>query len=402
MRPGKILPLVVVAGLIGCQDQPTGPDAVPSPAFDVSATATAGLGTLYGTNQSGELYAIDPSTAVATYIGTSFRGATENEFDNTTGTLYAEGSDGNQNLYTIDPSTGDVLGSVVHPFGALNGLEFVGGTLYGTFIPFALQPSTLVTVDVSTGALTTIGPTGLGPITGLAYDAAAGVMYGSTAGVSGPADLVTVNLATGAATVVGSMGINRVGSIEFFAGTMYAATSERSSTPGALYTVNTATGAATLVAPISGLRRRSITGLTTNGPESIRIVDIDIKPGSCPNPFNIGNKGVMPVAILGTAEFDVSDVDPATLLLEGVAPLRWAMEDVATPFDGDLDDRYSCHEDGRDGFIDMTSKFDAAELAADLGAVNDGDEVILTLTGNTTDGVPIEGQDIVFIIDKKK
>jgi hypothetical protein len=244
-------------------DQPTAPDAVPLPAFDVLATSTGATGVLYGTNQSGRLYAIDPLTAAATLIGSGGPAATENEFDIETGTLYSEGADGNPRLYTIDQSTGGVLGSVVHPSGALNGLEVVGSTLYGTFINGPNRPSTLVTVDVSTGAFNTIGPTGLGPITGLAYDAAARVMYGSTSGASGPADLVTLDLATGAATVVGSMGIFRVGSIEFLAGTMYAATSQRSPTPGRLYTVNTSTGAATLVAPISGLDRPSITGLTT-------------------------------------------------------------------------------------------------------------------------------------------
>jgi hypothetical protein len=191
------------------------------PAFEVTATSTGASGVLYGTNQSGRLYAIDPLTAAATLIGSGPPAVTENEFDVETGTLYSEGADGNRLLYTIDQSTGGVVGSVVHAYGALNGLEFVGGTLYGTFISGPNRPSALVTVDVSTGAFATIGPTGVGPITGLAYDATAGVMYGSTQGISRPADLVTVDLATGAATVVGSMGIDRVGSIEFLDGTLY-------------------------------------------------------------------------------------------------------------------------------------------------------------------------------------
>jgi streptogramin lyase len=131
-------------------------------------------------------------------------------------------------------------------------------------------------------------------------------------------------------------------------------------------------------------------------------VAIDIKPGSCPNPLNIDKKGVVPVAILGTDEFDVAEVDPPTVLLEGVAPLRWATEDVSTPFEGDLEDRYSCTEEGPDGIADLTLKYDAQEVAAALGAVADGDEVILNLTGMTIYDVSIEGQDIVFIIDKGK
>jgi len=37
---------------------------------------------------------------------------------------------------------------------------------------------------------------------------------------------------------------------------------------------------------------------------------VDIKPGSYPNPLNVKSKGVLPVAILGTTAFDVSDVCP--------------------------------------------------------------------------------------------
>jgi len=63
-------------------------------------------------------------------------------------------------------------------------------------------------------------------------------------------------------------------------------------------------------------------------------VAVDIKPTSCRNPFNVGKKGVMPVAILGTEDFDVTQIDPVTVMLAGVvSPLRWALEDVATPFE---------------------------------------------------------------------
>ncbi|MHC4725285.1 MAG: hypothetical protein ACYS9V_13755 [Planctomycetota bacterium] len=50
-------------------------------------------------------------------------------------------------------------------------------------------------------------------------------------------------------------------------------------------------------------------------------VSIDIKPGSCPNPLNINSKGVLPVAILGTGDFDVQEIDPASIRLADVVPL---------------------------------------------------------------------------------
>ncbi|MDH4269508.1 MAG: hypothetical protein OEV52_04330 [Dehalococcoidia bacterium] len=124
-------------------------------------------------------------------------------------------------------------------------------------------------------------------------------------------------------------------------------------------------------------------------------VSVDIKPMSWPNPLNVNEKGVLPVAILGTEDFDVTQIDPATILLEGVAPLRWALEDVGTAGDPLA---------GPDGFTDLSLKFDAQAIVAMLGPVNDGDVVVLHLTGNLKaefDGTPIEGEDVVRIIKKK-
>jgi hypothetical protein len=129
-------------------------------------------------------------------------------------------------------------------------------------------------------------------------------------------------------------------------------------------------------------------------------VPMDIKPGSCPNPLNIKEKGLLPVAILGTEGFDVSLIDPATVALEGVAPVRWAMEDVAAPYTGELSDCKSCWTHGADGYKDLTLKFDAQSIVEALGAVTDGDCLTLTLTGALTDGTPIKGMDIVKILVK--
>jgi hypothetical protein len=131
---------------------------------------------------------------------------------------------------------------------------------------------------------------------------------------------------------------------------------------------------------------------------------VDIRPTSCRNPLNVKEKGVLPVAILGTEDFDVSMVDPATVRLEGVAPLRWDMEDVATPFEPYTGkaDAFDCTEEGPDGFMDLTLKFDAQEVVAALGEVNDGDVLVLELTGNLTDDRAIAGEDVVVILKKGK
>jgi len=135
-------------------------------------------------------------------------------------------------------------------------------------------------------------------------------------------------------------------------------------------------------------------------------VAVDIKPGSCPNPLNVRSRGVLPVAVLGTEDFDVTLIDPASVSLAGVAPLRWAMEDVATPYEpfiGKELDPFSCTTEGQDGYMDLTLKYDTQEVVAALGDVNDGDVLALQLTGNLMDefgGTPILGEDVVVILDK--
>jgi hypothetical protein len=126
-------------------------------------------------------------------------------------------------------------------------------------------------------------------------------------------------------------------------------------------------------------------------------VHVDIHPTSCPNPLNVkgSGKGVVPVAVLGTADFDVTDIDPTTIELEGVSPSRWAVEDVTTPVaDGDA---CECTTEGADGYDDLTLKFDRQAIIQAVGNVEDGDEIVLTLTGALDDGTAIEGSDCMVV-----
>ena len=131
-------------------------------------------------------------------------------------------------------------------------------------------------------------------------------------------------------------------------------------------------------------------------------VSIDIKPQSCPNPVNVRDKGVLPVAILGTADFDISQVDPSTIQLEGVSPLRWAVQDVATPYYDPLLDCYSCTTMGMDGFMDLTLKFNAQEFVATLDpSILNGDCVTVELIGYLKPeygGTMIMGYDIIRVL----
>lgn len=140
------------------------------------------------------------------------------------------------------------------PRGATNpsvfGMDFTpdGGTLYGvTGSTAASNPSTLGTINQSTGAFTAIAALGGVPATqsasGLTIHPVTGEAYLSTFG-DAASRLYSLNLATGAATLIGSMSANIFIDIAMNCdGQLYA----HSITDDALYAVNPATGASSLI-----------------------------------------------------------------------------------------------------------------------------------------------------------
>jgi hypothetical protein len=63
-------------------------------------------------------------------------------------------------------------------------------------------------------------------------------------------------------------------------------------------------------------------------------VSVDIKPGSCSNLVNFKSNAVLPVAVLGSDEFDVNMIDPASIRLNDAAPIGNGFEDVGCPSSG--------------------------------------------------------------------
>jgi len=127
-------------------------------------------------------------------------------------------------------------------------------------------------------------------------------------------------------------------------------------------------------------------------------VSVDIKPGSCPNAFNTKQKGVTPVAIAGTEDFDVTTIDPETVELNGVPALRWSYEDVTTPYTET--DECGCWEEGPDGYMDLVLHFDSAEFAGTLsGYTVKGDPVQVVVSGSNDCGASIEGFDCVWVVN---
>jgi len=133
------------------------------------------------------------------------------------------------------------------------------------------------------------------------------------------------------------------------------------------------------------------------------VLELDIKPGSCPNAYNFYTRGKVPVSLVGTPGFDVTTVDLSTLLISradcvggAVAPIRSNFEDAATPLAGALCD---CHELTGDGILDLSLKFDRRDLDTELelGAFSPGDSVELVLSGTLAGGCEFIASDCISI-----
>lgn len=106
---------------------------------------------------------------------------------------------------------------------------------------------------------------------------------------------------------------------------------------------------------------------------------IDVRPGSTCNPVAPNSHGVIPVAVLSSAEIDARDLDVASLRLgpDGAAPLggRGVYLDV-----------------DRDGELDLLVLFRTQETGIRCGDTTVG------LTGATDTGVPIAGEDSIVTV----
>jgi hypothetical protein len=147
---------------------------------------------------------IDPTTGAGTFraeLGV-FGPVTEVEF-RSDGVLFATTGADQSNVITIDPLTGEETLVGQHPTGAINGLEFVGDNLYGSYLPLGPAAYSLVVVDQSDGSLTVVGPldgidpaTGAGSIVGsTGFPAISGLAFVPSAPDSGPSVLEIPTLA---------------------------------------------------------------------------------------------------------------------------------------------------------------------------------------------------------------
>jgi dipeptidyl aminopeptidase/acylaminoacyl peptidase len=116
-------------------------------------------------------------------------------------------------------------------------------------------------------------------------------------------------------------------------------------------------------------------------------VAVDIKPDGEPNSINLGNGGVVPVAILTTKNFDATTVDPSSV----------CFGDAEAPSERDCSEKHGTDHiedvDG-DGDLDLLLLYETAQTGIDSG------DTRACLTGKTLAGTPIEGCDAVRIVPR--
>jgi hypothetical protein len=208
-------------------------------------TVTQAAPVLYGITFGDQLITIDTATGAGTVVGS---------LDSSMG-AYGLGTVGTD-LYTfdqtadllreLDPATGDTLGSVALGIGNLIGEGAIDFRSDGTGFLTTASPGPNLYSFTTAGGGTLIGTTSQ-VIDGLAFDST-DTLYGL---IQAGANLVTINQATGALTVVGPTGLGSgpvLGGLAFLDDQLYAVLS--TATASSLYTLDPGTGLATLVGSV--------------------------------------------------------------------------------------------------------------------------------------------------------
>lgn len=222
-------------------------------ALGFAASASADLLYAHGKSDS-TLYEIDLVAETVTAVGTDPRSGPEIELS----------PDGSEILFStkfaeilsIDPTTGLTTSSLAlsgFPPGTdvLTALEFDGSTLYGAAHESGVEenPGVLVTIDLGSGVLTSVGEmTGMNRPSG-GMDLLGGTMYAVTSTLNSDSSLFSIDLATGAATLIAPLTIDGfeadvVSGLAGAGGTLYAL---QSGGDTELYSVDLATGEMILV-----------------------------------------------------------------------------------------------------------------------------------------------------------
>jgi WD40 repeat protein len=204
------------------------------------AMPVAGHSAIIGIEWNGDVFAIDETTGGGALVGSSGYIQTNALARNSTGTLYSEG-DTSSALITIDPVTG--AGTLASPltqvFGGYRAFAFSPGDVLYANGNSGGANNELYTIDVSTGAVTLVGYIPFPGVQALTFSPA-GVLYGWDAGGAG---LITIDPSTANAADV-NPGVGGSFDIQTLAfspdGVLYGANDS-------LFTIDLTSGAQTLV-----------------------------------------------------------------------------------------------------------------------------------------------------------
>jgi len=111
-------------------------------------------------------------------------------------------------------------------------------------------------------------------------------------------------------------------------------------------------------------------------------VTIDIKPGETPNSINLKSQGEIPVAILTTATFDATTVDPSTVRFGADGTEAAAAQSALDDINGD-------------GLTDIILQFNTQGTGIACG------DISASLTGETESGQAIQGSDSIQTVGCK-
>lgn len=123
-------------------------------------------------------------------------------------------------------------------------------------------------------------------------------------------------------------------------------------------------------------------------------MEIDIKPGDEQNNINLNSKGVVPVAVLTSTQFDAVSIDPATARFAGAAPAHWSFEDV----DGDGDDDIIFHF--KTQLLDLNQ--DSTEATLTAQTAQPAGTMTIKSMATVSSGSTVTGTDEVRIVSSKE
>jgi len=135
-------------------------------------------------------------------------------------------------------------------------------------------------------------------------------------------------------------------------------------------------------------------------------VPVDIQPRTCPNSIDPDEDENLVVAVLGSREFEVRNIDRKTIRLRregvkhGISATDSSLEDVGLPFAGEP---CSCRDQDGDGITDLVLVFKSARVIKKLKLDREPERTVtLSITGklNKKHGrKPFRGQDCIRILE---